>query len=59
MKRIARALTRHGAELVFLAGAAAVAVGVGMIFLPAGLITGGVLAIVGSVVSMAGGGEEK
>ena len=57
MKKISHALLSHLAELVFLAGAAAVAVGTGMIYLPAGLIVGGGLAIVGAVVAMAGGGD--
>ena len=50
-------LMGHLAELVLLAGASAVAVGAGMIYLPAGLITGGGLAIAGAVLSM--WGDEK
>ena len=37
----------------------AVAVGAGMICLPAGLIAGGVLAIAGAVLSSLGGGGER
>ena len=48
----------HLGELVLLAGAAAVAVGAGMIYLPAGLIAGGVLAGAGAVLSMWGGDEK-
>ena len=36
----------------------AVAVGAGMIYLPAGLIAGGVLAIAGAVLANLGGGDE-
>ena len=39
------------AQLIALAGAALVSVGVGMIFLPAGLITGGALLILAAVDS--------
>lgn len=54
MKKIANGLVRHLAELVLLGGAAAVAVGAGLICLPAGLITGGGLAIAGAVLSLWG-----
>ena len=37
--------SRHGPGVVLLMGCAAVALGTGMIYLPAGLIAGGVLAI--------------
>lgn len=36
---------RHGPSLVLLVGAGAVAFGAGLIYLPAGFIAGGVLAI--------------
>lgn len=55
MKEIANCLMTHLAEMVFIAGAAAISVGVGMIFFPAGLITGGALAVAGAVISMIGG----
>ena len=45
MKKIVIGLARNLAELTLLGGAIAIAVGAGMIFLPAGLIAGGVLAI--------------
>lgn len=57
VKKMVHGLMGHLGELVLLAGAAAVAVGAGMIYLPAGLITGGGLAIVGAVLSM--WGDEK
>lgn len=59
MKRIANCLMTHLAELVFLAGAASVTVGAGMIYLPAGFITGGALAVAGAVISLFGAGDEK
>lgn len=57
MKAIANCLMTHLAELVFVAGAACIAVGVGMIYFPAGLIAGGALAVAGSVISMFGAGD--
>ena len=59
MERIKKALGRLGAELVLAAGAAAVAVGVGLIYFPAGLIAGGVLAMAGAALSIIGGGEGR
>ncbi len=58
MKKMVYGLMAHLGELVLLAGAAAVAVGAGMIYLPAGLITGGGLTIAGAVLSMWGGDEK-
>ena len=45
----------HLAELIMVAGMAAVSVGVALIYLPAGVIAGGVLAIFMATVSMLGG----
>ena len=59
MKQIAKTLMTHLTELVFLTGAAAISVGAGMIYLPAGLITGGALAVAGAVISMFGSGDEE
>ena len=50
---------KHLAELALLGGAAAVAVGAGMIYTPAGLIAGGGLASAGAVLSLWGGEAEK
>ena len=58
MKRLTRALKKHGTDLVRVAGATAVAGGCGLVYLPAGLIAGGVLAIAGAVLSALGGGED-
>lgn len=57
MKKLRKALAKYAPDVVLIAGAAAVAVGAGMIYLPAGVITGGVLAIAGVVLSALGGGE--
>ena len=54
VKKMVKGRMGHLGELVLLAGAAAVAVGTGMIYLPAGLIAGGGLAIAGAVLSMWG-----
>lgn len=43
--------------VLVLIGAVAAAVGVGMIYLPAGVITGGVLTAVCGVVLILGGGD--
>lgn len=57
MRKMVNGLMSHLGELVLLAGAAAVSVGCGMIYLPAGLIAGGGLAIAGAVLSV--WGDEK
>lgn len=59
MKRMANCLMSHLAEIVMLAGSVAVSVGIGMIYIPAGVIAGGALAIAGAVMSLYGAGEEK
>ena len=59
MKHLRQALGRYASELVLIAGATAVSVGTGMIYVPAGLIAGGLLAIAGAVLSMLGGGGEE
>lgn len=58
MKKLLKNLARYAVDLVLVTGAAAVAVGAGMIYLPAGLITGGVLAMAGAVLSTLGGGDD-
>lgn len=58
MKKLVKGLMGHLGELTLLAGAVAVSVGCGLIYPPAGLIAGGVLAIIGSVLSMWGGDEK-
>lgn len=59
MKNLLKGLARYCTELALLGGAVAVAVGCGMIYLPAGLIAGGALAIAGAVLSGLGGGDGK
>ena len=58
MKRLANTLARRLPELVLIAGAAAASAGAGMIYLPAGLIAGGCLAMAGAVLSLMGGDAE-
>jgi len=48
-------LQTAGVTAAFLAGCALVAVGAGLVFLPAGLITGGVILIGGSLLFARGG----
>lgn len=59
MKDLIRVLARYCTDLALLGGAVAVAVGAGMIYLPAGFIAGGVLAIAGAVLSGLGGGDRQ
>lgn len=59
MKAIANGLVKHLAELALLGGAALIAVGAGLIYLPAGLMAGGGLMIAGAVLSLWGGETEK
>lgn len=55
MKNLRKALARYAADITMVVGAAAVAVGAGMIYLPAGIIVGGVLLIAGAALSGLGG----
>lgn len=58
MKKLKKAIVKSVPDLILIGGAALVAVGAGMIYLPAGLIVGGVLVIAGVALSaMDGGGE--
>lgn len=58
MKKLKKALVKCVPDLILIGGAALVAVGTGMIYLPAGLIVGGVLVIAGVALSAMGGGGE-
>ena len=51
-----RFFKRRAMDLLIIAGAALVSAGVAMIYLPAGIITGGVLVIVCGIVGSLGGG---
>lgn len=59
MKKFAKSLVRNASVLILLAGAAAASVGAGLIYPPAGLITGGVLAMAGAVVSLLGEEDDR
>lgn len=58
MEKLRKGLARYAGDLVLVASAAAITVGAGMIYLPAGLIAGGVLAIAGVILNSLGGGDE-
>lgn len=59
MEKLKEFFARHGPGLVLLVGAASVALGAGLIYPPAGFITGGVLAIAWWVLnSLDGGGDD-
>ena len=58
-KRFATVIVKNVSMIVLVAGAAVTAVGAGMIYLPAGLITGGVLARAGAVVAMFGEEDDR
>ena len=57
--RILELCRQEHCDLVLIAGATAVAAGAGMIYIPAGLIAGGVLAIAGAVLNELGSGGEE
>ena len=57
MKKLRKAMAKYAADVVLIAGAVAVSVGTGMIYLPAGVIAAGVLMIAGVVLSSLGGGD--
>ena len=57
MKRVFKFLADHTVDLMLAAGAAAIAIGSGLIYLPAGLIVGGALVIAGAVLESWSGGE--
>lgn len=59
MDKLKKALGQFVSDLALIGGATAIAVGVGMYSLPAGLIAGGVLAIAGVILSVLGGGDGK
>ncbi len=56
MKQLKKALVRYANDLVLLAGGVTVALGAALIYPPAGLITGGLLAIVGATLNSMGDG---
>lgn len=59
MKRIVEGLVNVLPVLALLGGVALVAVGAGMIYLPAGVIAGGGLLVAGAVLSVRGEDERK
>lgn len=59
MKRIVEGLVNVLPVLALLGGVALVAVGAGMIYLPAGVIAGGGLLVAGAVLSIWGEDERK
>lgn len=56
MKRFKELIAKYAMDILIAVGAVAVSVGVAMIYLPAGIITAGVLLIIGAAVSSIGGG---
>lgn len=54
MKRLQNVWKRYASDLVLGIGAGTVAAGVGMIYLPAGVITAGLLIIAGAVLAIRG-----
>ena len=57
MEKLRKALAKYFPDLCLIAGAATIAVGAGMIYMPAGLIVGGMLIIGGVMLSSLGGGD--
>ena len=58
MKKLKDAICRAAPDMLLVAGAAAVAVGFGMIWLPLGVIVAGVALIAFSLLSGPGGDEQ-
>lgn len=58
MKKLKSALARFGPDVLLVCGAGAVAVGAGMIWLPLGVIAGGVAMIAFAILSGPGGDEQ-
>ena len=54
-----KGVSKYATDLVMIGGAAAVVVGIGLIYVPAGLIAAGILAMAGAMLSILGGGGEK
>ena len=57
MKALKDGVAAYATELVMTAGAILVSLGAGMIYLPAGIITAGVMLLAGAALSCLGGGE--
>lgn len=58
MEKVKHILRSYALDLIMGVGAAAVTIGAGMIYLPAGWIVGGALVISGAVInSFSGGGD--
>ena len=55
MKELREAIRSYSTEICLLTGATLVSVGAGMGYLPAGVITAGVLILAGGVLSCIGG----
>ena len=59
MRKLLKCLSTMLPTILLVLGATAVSCGVAMIYLPAGVIAAGTLAIVGGVLLIRGGGEES
>ena len=60
MEKVKHILCSYALDLIMGVGAAAVTIGAGMIYLPAGWIVGGALVIAGAGInSLSGGGDEE
>lgn len=57
MKALKDGVAAYATELVMTAGAILVSLGAGMIYLPAGIITAGVMLLAGAALSCLGGGK--
>ena len=57
MKALKDGVATYATELVMTAGAILVSLGAGMIYLPAGIITAGVMLLAGAALSCLGGGK--
>lgn len=54
-----KGVSKYSTDLVMVGGAAAMVVGIGLIYVPAGMIAAGILAMAGAMLSILGGGGDK
>lgn len=59
MKKLLQAIARNRADIAVILGGVLVAVGIGMIYVPAGVIAAGVITILFAIAGARGGGDEE
>ena len=59
MKKKINSLCRCFSDLILIIGAATLSLGIGMIYVPAGVIAGGILLIIGGALEGLSGGDSS